>query len=273
MRALLATRLYLVLEEERIKYLLFRWSRYIFSNPVITITYQRQDEKPFMTGLRHCPHRETTTPKSTNRTESLSSLAPVHSDGRIIKFITGGHDKKVILWTARGFAATSEVITRCSTVPITLNFCDRTVMCGTGMRLLTLDIEHRTAKPTSIKFSNPVLQVHVHPDAPTISIVEVSSSLEIWRSSWVTLGLLLLRSKALTSRSWYTMLVRTIALTGQPTSGSGIEAKGSRPRDTIAAALDSAISLEDTRMAVFVYGIIGMSRYLSQLLVNTISAF
>ncbi|RDB22715.1 hypothetical protein Hypma_010396 [Hypsizygus marmoreus] len=137
----------------------------------------RTDKRPHWDRLHHRPHHENPRRREGSRGAAfLSCLTPARHQSHAIAFYTGGHDKAIKLWTVRNpMKVETTTVARSETVPYTLASRDRTLLYGTTTKLLTVDIEHTTAKPQTAHFSDVITQIHVHPDSPHISILEVKS--------------------------------------------------------------------------------------------------
>jgi len=105
----------------------------------------------------------------------VSCLGPASSDEHTLRFFTGGYDKSVKLWSIRGEDGpqTKTIVPVTPTVPFALAFQDARLFCGAGKQLLMTDINHLVGQPTSALFSNVIHHIHVHPEAPRVSILEV----------------------------------------------------------------------------------------------------
>lgn len=131
-----------------------------------------------MIDLQHGPHA---IPSKTNRPVAkgatmVSCLAPAPAaDTQSVRFFTGGYDKSIRWWAVGGKdAATSERLALTTTPPFAMAHRDRKLFVGVGRRLMTLDLGHLTAKPDSAATSNIIHQIHINPQAPSVSILEVS---------------------------------------------------------------------------------------------------
>jgi hypothetical protein len=138
-----------------------------------------QDKAPLFVRLNHRPHIKRVKAGKTivKGGVHISCLAPVRSDSThsTVNFISGGYDKSIHLWTVRGegFEVSSERIIAHKAVPYALACRGRKVMFSAGKSLLTTEMEHLSAEPESVSFSNIIHQIHVHPQAQNVTILEV----------------------------------------------------------------------------------------------------
>lgn len=103
--------------------------------------------------------------------------------GQYLEVISGGYDKSIRLWKIfTDNVAESIKATTLTTIPSTLSSRGRTLYVGSGRRLLTLDLAHLMAKPTSAALSNQIHYIHSHPEAPSVSILEVGVFLYHYKS-------------------------------------------------------------------------------------------
>lgn len=155
-----------------------------------------------MKDIDHKAHTKTQTSVSGSKQDTpwVSCLAPARLTTSTISFITGGHDKSVKLWKvdSDGHASSERIGGIGVSAPSALVSRDGTVLVSAGKHLFTLDMHHKAAALAQAKLSNPINQIHIHPNAPTITILEVcypvSLSMFITDSSY-RLIILTLRSR------------------------------------------------------------------------------
>lgn len=127
-----------------------------------------------MTELEECfPHER---PSNNGKSAvSVSCLTPAFSDDRTIRFFSGGYDKSVKLWSIRGAnrPQTETIVRATPTAPLALAYRDSKVFYGGGKRLFMIDVNHPSASPTTAPLGNIVHQLHTHPEAPSVFILEV----------------------------------------------------------------------------------------------------
>jgi len=90
-------------------------------------------------------------------------------------FFTGGFDKTVRLWSVKdNSTATSECLQSFYSVPDAMAFRSGVLLVGSNRKLLSVDLGHLTAKPSTAHINGNVHHIHIHSQAPNISILEVS---------------------------------------------------------------------------------------------------
>ncbi|GLB33620.1 hypothetical protein LshimejAT787_0105040 [Lyophyllum shimeji] len=139
-----------------------------------------KEAKPSMVHLDHLPHRPRWDLKrnharhATKGAALLSCIAPARSGGSAIEFFTGAYDRSIKRSTVRGRNVESTTVTRCLTVPYALGSRDRKLFYSAGAKLSVMDLDHLTARPTAVDFSNRICQIHIHPNMANITILEVN---------------------------------------------------------------------------------------------------
>ena len=135
----------------------------------------RQDKPPALSESSHRPHTGSDQSRTPSTRCGLSCLSPLFSANESVQFFTGGYDKSIRLWTLHPdnmALASSESISKIGTIPSTLAAVETTLYVGTGQKILTLDIDHPTARPRQARCGNAVSQIHVHDK--NVFIVEVN---------------------------------------------------------------------------------------------------
>ncbi|GBE79292.1 hypothetical protein SCP_0204900 [Sparassis crispa] len=138
------------------------------------------DQRPRRINLSHRAHntvQETPTAGVSQLNRGISALAPVN--GHRLRFLSGGHDKTVHLWTVthngENYTARSERLNISHSHPVhalAYRAFDETVLSCAGTCIHTTKLSaHRGHDPSQV--SGNILQVHVHPQAPHLIILEV----------------------------------------------------------------------------------------------------
>ncbi|KDR83531.1 hypothetical protein GALMADRAFT_651263 [Galerina marginata CBS 339.88] len=143
----------------------------------ISLVRLSEGSSPLLVDLeQNRPHKVSLDSGSRTGKAAISCLAAKKSTAHITQFFTGGHDKTLRLWSV-GDAnlATSEKLTTLTTIPEALGFRDRSLIVGTSRKILTVDLGHLSSIPTSAQLSNSVCQIHIHSQAPNVTILEVNS--------------------------------------------------------------------------------------------------
>ncbi|KAF9057757.1 hypothetical protein BJ165DRAFT_1521108 [Panaeolus papilionaceus] len=130
---------------------------------------------PFtLVDLDHRPHTLNTRSGANTDQGSISCLTAKGSRKDAIELFTGGYDKVIRLWSVTDSnIATSEEIMRTMTIPDALILNNSRLLIATSSRLVTVDLGHLTARPTTARFSNLVHQMHVSRLAPNVIVMEV----------------------------------------------------------------------------------------------------
>ncbi|KAF8897350.1 hypothetical protein BD779DRAFT_1490354 [Infundibulicybe gibba] len=144
----------------------------------ISLLRMNKDRSPRKIELNHKPHSRPIRcgRPDTKGTMLVSCLAAACSSGKNVKFFTGGYDKSIRRWTVLDDhgSATSERIAQVTTAPFALASRGRQILIAAGRNFLNIDLNHIMAKPKLAPLSNPVYQIHIHPQAPNITILETS---------------------------------------------------------------------------------------------------
>lgn len=131
----------------------------------ISILRLVEDEAPALSESSHRPHTGSDQSRTPSIRCGLNCLSPLFSANESVQFFTGGHDKSIRLWTLHPdnlALASSESISKIGTIPSSLAAVETTLYVGTGQKILTLDIDHPTARPRQARCGNAVSQIHVH---------------------------------------------------------------------------------------------------------------
>lgn len=128
-----------------------------------------------LTELKDKPHLEQNTPGTTKN--GVNCLAARKSTKNAIHFFTGGYDRTIRLWsvTTPDLETKTERLTTLPTIPNALAYKDRVLLVGTSKKILTLDLDHLSARPITAQLDNLINQIHVHKQAPNVTILEVST--------------------------------------------------------------------------------------------------
>ncbi|KAH9951765.1 hypothetical protein B0H21DRAFT_717413 [Amylocystis lapponica] len=137
------------------------------------------DEPPRRFNIRHRAHtiiHENRVTGSAHPYRGVSVLAPLSET----RFLSGGHDKTVHLWTvmptAEGFAAKSQRLniehSRCVQA-LAYRAHDNSVLSASGECVSTMRLSSHLP-PDPIRVSGRVLHIHVHPQAPHFVVLEVA---------------------------------------------------------------------------------------------------
>lgn len=139
-----------------------------------------------MKDIDHKAHVKPQTSVTGSKQEApwVSCLAPARLPSSTISFITGGHDKSVKLWKvdSGGHASSERIGGIGGSAPSALvSRDDGNVLVSAGKHLFTLDMHHKAAALAQVKLSNPINQIHIHPNASTITILEVCYPVSTFR--------------------------------------------------------------------------------------------
>jgi len=135
----------------------------------------RQDKPPALSESSHRPPTGSEQSRTPSIRYGLNCLSPLFSANESVQFFTGGYEKSIRLWTLHPdnlALASSESISKIGTIPSTLAAVETTLYVGTGQKILTLDIDHPTARPRQARCGNAVNQIHTHDK--NVFIVEVN---------------------------------------------------------------------------------------------------
>ncbi|KAH7920265.1 hypothetical protein BV22DRAFT_1040024 [Leucogyrophana mollusca] len=108
----------------------------------------------------------------------VSCLSAMCSEAGSIKFFSGGHDRWVYLWTAETHQLTNATCKKLSVFhdsgvsAIAYQRRSNALMSSDGQKLWTTDLS-RSYTPKPVLVSNVVNQIHVHPQAPDIILLEI----------------------------------------------------------------------------------------------------
>lgn len=111
----------------------------------------------------------------------VRSLCPVNgNDFWRTRFLSGGYDKAVHLWTVDrngdNYSASSQKIgsQNLAVSAIAYHSHRETVLSCAGPWISTLNLSRHTSQTNPARVSGYVLQVHIHPENPHIIILEVN---------------------------------------------------------------------------------------------------
>ena len=125
--------------------------------------------KVFKLDLGRTPHNGT----------GVACITPMQSEGKSVRFLTGGYDKRIHLWEYNPWK--HEIPAQVEALPFEHNAgvsgiawrsSDEMVISASGNRIWSYSVSKGLlGRPDEI--SNPVHQVHLHPHNPNVAILEV----------------------------------------------------------------------------------------------------
>lgn len=132
--------------------------------------------KPQMMDVARCPHSSGPRYQDTQK-RGVSRLAAIHAAGGHIKFLSGGYDGTIHEWTAdvdKLNEARSRNVVSHGTCIMALAYRDRdrSVVASAQTRLHITDLNR--SKTTTHPFSNQIRQIHIHPQAAYLTLLEVT---------------------------------------------------------------------------------------------------
>lgn len=122
------------------------------------------------------PHSSGPRYQDTQR-RGVSRLAAIHAEDGHIKFLSGGYDGTIHQWTA-GIEKLNEPRSKQVTshgaqiMALAYRDRDRSVMASAQSRLHMTDLNR--CKTMTYPFSNDIQQIHIHPQAAYVTLLEVS---------------------------------------------------------------------------------------------------
>lgn len=138
-----------------------------------------QNTAPKSVDLKHRPHASGRNSSTIAKTFGISCIAPVQDGPTNLRFVSGGYDKLIQLWTVEHDGSTP----RSTKLPLFHNSfvqalayraVDRCLMSSAGVNIYRMDLQHSHRQKMS-RLSNPIHHIHVHPQEPDITILEVCS--------------------------------------------------------------------------------------------------
>jgi len=113
----------------------------------------------------------------------VSCLAAIHAKDGHIKFLSGGYDGTIHKWTAGietlNEPRSSKVVSHGTRImALAYRDRDRSVMASTQKRLHITDLNR--CKTMTHPFSNDIQQIHIHPQAAYVTLLEVSGVAACW---------------------------------------------------------------------------------------------
>jgi len=134
-----------------------------------------ESQAPHIIDARHSPHSHLRHQGMSMR--GVSCLAAIHAEAGHIKFVSGGHDGFIHIWAANiqalDDARSDKVAFHGSSVSaLAYGHHNATLLSSAQKTILATDL-NRMIDVTN-RFSNEIQQIHVHPQAPYMSLFEVS---------------------------------------------------------------------------------------------------
>ena len=132
--------------------------------------------KPQMIGVTCSPHSSGPRYQDTQR-RGVRCLAAIHAKGGHIKFLSGGYDGAVYEWVA-GVENLDEPRSRkvvshdACIMALAYRDRDRSIVVSAQKKLHVTDLNR--CKTMIHPFSNDVQQIHIHPQAAYVTLLEVS---------------------------------------------------------------------------------------------------
>ncbi|KAL4076016.1 hypothetical protein V8B97DRAFT_1913685 [Scleroderma yunnanense] len=128
---------------------------------------------PHIINARHSPHSHLRHQGMTMR--GVSCLAAMHAEAGHIKFVSGGHDGFIHIWTANIQAldgARSEKVAfhGCNISALAYGHHNATLLSSAQKTMVVTDLNRMTH--VTNRFSNEIQQIHVHPQAPYMTLFE-----------------------------------------------------------------------------------------------------
>jgi len=152
---------------------------YNFGPSQVSLIPLAGDQSPRHIDLEHRAHSivvENRALGSAHPNPGLSCLAPMEGG---LRFLSGGYDKSIYLWTLeyteRGYSARAQRLDVLRSGPVravAYRVCDQTVMSSAGAHIRTTPISSGRASEL-VLMSSRVSQIHVHPQAPHLALLEV----------------------------------------------------------------------------------------------------
>ncbi|OJA20905.1 hypothetical protein AZE42_00872 [Rhizopogon vesiculosus] len=145
-------------------------------------------EAPYRVDARASPHVNSPwMPKSSG--EGVRCLAPMRAESGSVEFFSGGHDRRIFKWAADARSLEEPIVTKLNV------FLDSGVssmayrhhnnsLVSTDTKKIYITDLTRSYTPKPRLVSNDVHQIHVHPQTPDMTLLEVrcSVNLQIWTS-------------------------------------------------------------------------------------------
>ncbi|KAF9535086.1 hypothetical protein CPB83DRAFT_228172 [Crepidotus variabilis] len=144
----------------------------------VSMVSLKSGRTPTLVDLDHKPHRRVS---ESGPIAAVNCLAVNSSNGQTNQFYTGGFDKRIRCWSvAPGgefLRTSSSEIFAMGTIPEALacNPKRSNLLIATSKKLLNVDLNHLTSRPTTFKMSNAIHQIHLLKQAPDVIILEVDN--------------------------------------------------------------------------------------------------
>lgn len=127
--------------------------------------------------LNHRPHASGRNSGHITKPGGISCIGFVQDGPTNLRFASGGHDKLIHLWTIEHDGSNP----RSTKLPLFHNSfvqalayrsVDRCLMSNAGVNIYKMDLQHSHRQKMS-RLSNPIYHIHVHPQEPDLTILEV----------------------------------------------------------------------------------------------------
>lgn len=138
--------------------------------------------KPQMINVARCPHSSGLRYQDTEK-RGVSRLAAIHAEGGHIKFLSGGYDGTIHEWTA-DVETLNEPHSRkvvsygACVMALAYRNRDRSVVASFQKKMSITDLNR--CKTITHPFSNEIQQIHIHPQAAYVTLLEVSEVAARW---------------------------------------------------------------------------------------------
>lgn len=110
--------------------------------------------------------------------EGVRCLAPMNAAAGSVEFFTGGHDRRIFKWSADAQSLEEPTVTRInafldsSVSAMAYRHDDNSLVSSDTKKLYVTDLT-RSHTPRPAQVSNDVNQIHVHPQIPHLTLLEV----------------------------------------------------------------------------------------------------
>lgn len=100
-----------------------------------------------------------------------------------VEFFTGGHDRRIFKWSADTQSLEEPTVTKIAFLDsgvsaMAYRHDDNSLVSSDTKKLYVTDLT-RSHTPSPAQFSNYVNQIHVHPQIPHLTLLEVRCSLNL----------------------------------------------------------------------------------------------
>lgn len=115
--------------------------------------------------------------------EGVRCLAAMNATAGSVEFFTGGHDRRIFKWSADTQSLEEPTVTKIAFLDsgvsaMAYRHDDNSLVSSDTKKLYVTDLT-RSHTPSPAQFSNYVNQIHVHPQIPHLTLLEVRCSLNL----------------------------------------------------------------------------------------------